>query len=116
MDEPDIPFDLDGPSTSAQAATAAEEAGRPDEVLAVSGGFDGRKVWLVKVRSSQLGGARCEWSALPGKPSCRILTTCTMSLQVPKFLQERWAQVEEKGKHLATMRVYEQCVPDPAPS
>lgn len=50
MEEPDIPFDLDGPSTSAQAATAAEEAGRPDEILAVSGGFDGRKVWLVKVR------------------------------------------------------------------
>jgi hypothetical protein len=54
MDEPDIPFDLDGPSTSAQAATAAEEAGRPDEVLAVSGGFDGRKVWLVKVRPDAL--------------------------------------------------------------
>jgi hypothetical protein len=29
---------------------------------------------------------------------------------VPKFLQERWAQVEEQGKHLATMRVYEQSV------
>lgn len=51
MDEPDIPFDLDGPSTSAQAA---EDAARPEETLAISSGFDKRKVWLVKVRFPSL--------------------------------------------------------------
>lgn len=75
MDEPDIPFDLDGPSTSAQAASAAEEAGRPDEVLAVSGGLDGRKVWLVKVRrpSSRCGSPG--WP--PSLPAASVERTLT---------------------------------------
>ncbi|CED84502.1 Transcription initiation factor IIF, small subunit (RAP30) [Phaffia rhodozyma] len=53
---------------------SVENDGQVEEFLELENGYDGRKIWLVKV---------------------------------PKFLQERWAQVQEAGLHLATMRVYD---------
>jgi hypothetical protein len=64
-----------------------------EEHLATSHGYDSRKVWLVKV-STCLG-------ALGLSNGVDLVP-----LQVPKFLQERWAEQTEAGVHLATMRVY----------
>lgn len=91
-DSPILDIDKEGGST-------ADEDKKVEEHLSLQPGFDGRKVWLVKVSSF----------LLPRMYECMrySLKLTLMDLnQVPKFLQERWNEQKEAGVHLATMRVY----------
>jgi transcription initiation factor TFIIF subunit beta len=86
MKDEEKPFDL--------AAVAPEDDLQPDpdEHIILDSGSG--RVWLVKVRPR---AAVC--SPLARRHALRR--------QVPKFLMERWAGLEEDGLELATIRIYD---------